>query len=159
MLLSYKWHLCLNLKKPFHHSLSLKILFFYNFNTIPLVAASWCFYPNEILYTAKQYKLKPVDKTALFSSASGSCHQGGDAVNRNKQHLCQPDLWFKVPTWLISHICLSNLFSLCKTDDAPTPHIHQLFSCNQHLIDILSTVFALWGCSVRQVIGEITLNI
>lgn len=103
MLLSYKWHLCLNLKKPFHHSLPLKILFFYNFNTIPLVAASWCFYPNEILYTAKQYKLKPVDKTALFSSASGSCHQGGDAVNRNKQHLCQPDLWFKVPTWLISH--------------------------------------------------------
>lgn len=102
MLLSYKWHLCLNLKKPFHHSLPLKILFFYNFNTIPLVAACWCFYPTEILYTAKQYKLKPVDKTALFSSASGSRHQGGNAVKRNKQHLCQPDLWFKVPTWLIS---------------------------------------------------------
>lgn len=67
------------------------------------MAACWCFYPNEILYTAKQYKLKPVDKTGLFSSASGSRHQGGDAVNRNKQHLCQPDLWFKVPTWLISN--------------------------------------------------------
>lgn len=103
MLLSCKWHLCLNLKKLFHHSLPLNILFFYNFNTIPLVAACWCFYPNAILYTAKQYKLTPVDKTGLFSSATGSRHQGGDAVNRNKQHLCQPDLWFKVPTWLISH--------------------------------------------------------
>lgn len=162
VLLSYKWHLCLNLKKPFHHSLPPKILFFYNFNTIPLVAACWCFYPNEILYTAKQYKLKPVDKTTLFSSASRSRHQGGDAVKRNKQHLCQPNLWFKVPTWLISHTLSVKPFlslALCKTDDAPTPHIHQLFSCNQHLIDILSTVFALWGCSVRQVIGEITLNI
>lgn len=72
-------------------------------------------------------------------------------VNPTCDLRCQHDSY---PT-----LCLSNLFSLCKTDDAPTPHIHQLFSCNQHLIDILSTVFALWGCSVRQVIGEITLNI